>query len=245
MAWSISYEFLSYLLFPLIVWGTGMQRWSPLARLRFWAIGAGLLAIIALRPQSYLEFHPSLLMFFGGPVIYECTRAPLGFQPRRWHEPLIVLACGASWYLMFIGRAFNLPGIAPRIALLFALGFLIAYSIQGVGGLARFFRIAPLRWLGNMSYSYYLVHGLTLVGLRYVLISGMHWTPGPAQILGIVLPLCICVSLSASAVLFLFVEKPYSLSPASGKAGPREIRTHAFGARLSYTPDVADIPSDR
>ena len=81
---------------------------------------------------------------------------------------------------------------------------------------------APLRWLGNMSYSYYLMHGLVVRAgfavLGRVLPDGL---PPPAFWMALV-PL-FAATLAAGAVLFIVVEKPLSLRPrraAVGAAAP-------------------------
>jgi peptidoglycan/LPS O-acetylase OafA/YrhL len=68
-----------------------------------------------------------------------------------------------------------------------------------------------MRWLGNMSYSYYLVHGLTLkaafVMAAKVVPPAAH---GPLFMAGL-LPLMFAATLIPSGVLFVLVERPFSL----------------------------------
>jgi peptidoglycan/LPS O-acetylase OafA/YrhL len=66
----------------------------------------------------------------------------------------------------------------------------------------------PLRWLGNMSYSYYLIHGLSLKFAFMVL--GAFVTPGHDLFLALFLPM-LAFTLVPSAVLFMLIEKPLSL----------------------------------
>jgi exopolysaccharide production protein ExoZ len=82
----------------------------------------------------------------------------------------------------------------------------------------------PPRWLGNVSYSYYLVHGLALnaivLCLRYV---GLEPGPRTGLILAMAAP-AFAMTLAVSMVLFLFVERPYSLEPAAERAPGRPLR---------------------
>jgi exopolysaccharide production protein ExoZ len=67
-----------------------------------------------------------------------------------------------------------------------------------------------MRRLGNMSYSYYLIHGLALKAAFMVLPS--------SQMFLVLLPLAFALTLIPSMALFLLVERPLSLAPA--KAAP-------------------------
>ena len=72
---------------------------------------------------------------------------------------------------------------------------------------------APLRWLGNMSYSYYLIHGL-VVRIAMVLLGRMlPFGMSDALFWGLMLVLYIA-TLLVSSLLFIVVEKPISLQPA-------------------------------
>ena len=105
---------------------------------------------------------------------------------------------------------------------LFAAGFLLpAAAFAGTGPVARGLSWRPLRWLGNMSYSYYLAHGLVLdMVLRALRLTA----PGLAG-LGdatwwVLLVPAFLATLAGSAALFLAVERPFSL--ARETARPRE-----------------------
>lgn len=68
----------------------------------------------------------------------------------------------------------------------------------------------PLRWLGNMSYSYYLVHGFVV---RAAMVALGHLLPGglPVAVFWLLLPVVFAATLAGSAVLFIGVERPVSL----------------------------------
>jgi exopolysaccharide production protein ExoZ len=75
---------------------------------------------------------------------------------------------------------------------------------------------APLRWLGNMSYSYYLIHGFVvrigMVVLARLLPLGMQdW------VFWVLMPILYVATLVTSSLLFILVEKPISLRPAATK----------------------------
>ena len=79
------------------------------------------------------------------------------------------------------------------------------------GWFSRAFTWTPIRWLGNMSYSYYLLHGLALKG-AFLLLSKFlqHDGHGPTFFVAM-LPAMFAISLIPPAVLFIAVERPFSL----------------------------------
>jgi len=115
----------------------------------------------------------------------------------------------------------NDAGAVARALLLgiaFVLGILC--SMLRDGPLQRLACWAPMRYLGNMSYSYYLIHGLTLKGMALVTASVLP--SGPSGLLFILL--CVAgfaATWCTSTMLFVLIEKPLSLRPARA-AGRRE-----------------------
>ena len=75
-----------------------------------------------------------------------------------------------------------------------------------------------MRWLGNMSYSYYLLHGLTLKA-AFLVLSKVVTPAGTWNAPGFwgLLPLMFVLTLLPSGFLFAWIEKPFSLaSPSRG-----------------------------
>ncbi len=78
---------------------------------------------------------------------------------------------------------------------------------------------------GNISYSYYLIHGLArhffAKSLRYVIGTGI--LPAPAFVL--MGAIAMLVTIVGGALLYLAVEKPLSLSSpkAAAAKGPRPV----------------------
>jgi peptidoglycan/LPS O-acetylase OafA/YrhL len=62
-----------------------------------------------------------------------------------------------------------------------------------------------------LSYSYYLIHGLTLHDLLLVLRRGLHLTEVSPALFWAVLPCAFGMTLIAAMILFGLVEKPLSL----------------------------------
>jgi peptidoglycan/LPS O-acetylase OafA/YrhL len=97
----------------------------------------------------------------------------------------------------------------------YALGY---YALGGNGFLAKFFSWDWLRWFGNISYSFYLTHGLALHFLK----GGLEFLHLPAHLSPLGYLALGCATLSGtivgSAAMFLLVEKRFLLSTHSSGA---------------------------
>jgi peptidoglycan/LPS O-acetylase OafA/YrhL len=96
---------------------------------------------------------------------------------------------------------------------------LILATFSGQGRLAGALSLAPLRWLGNCSYSFYLAHSLGVHAAEAL--AARLMPAAPWQGLGFWLTL-IAAALAASVAtlpLYLFVERPFSLRKPALRAG--------------------------
>ena len=108
-------------------------------------------------------------------------------------------------------------GLAP------ALFFLALFTLGAPRGVTRALSLAPLRWLGGISYSYYLSHGLALKFVALVLFRVLHGhTSQPG--LAAVLVASFAVTLVVAQILYSLVEYPLSVAlPARGATAPPEV----------------------
>ncbi|MBK9408440.1 MAG: hypothetical protein IPN47_10390 [Gemmatimonadetes bacterium] len=118
-----------------------------------------------------------------------------------------LVAVGARW----LNGAFALG------ATLIAFMLLCVVSFRGYGVTYRWLTVSPLRWLGNMSYSYYLIHGLSLKALFFPMTSMLQRTGENAPVFCALLIPAFLSTLVPSAVLFLLVEKRWSLAAPVAK----------------------------
>jgi exopolysaccharide production protein ExoZ len=202
VAWSLSYELLYYLVSPLVIGLLDLR-----ARSRAWRVTFFVAATAALMAWCFFNGgHARLAMFIAGILLYEVRTAPRD-SIASW------AVVGALSILLF--EAEDYAGETLRVVGLFVgLGALCAACFARPGGaLGQTFSWSPMRWLGNMSYSYYLVHGLALKGAFMVLGVGPFWP---------MLPVMFALSLVPAALLFLAVEKPLSLG-ARRTPDPRRI----------------------
>ena len=99
------------------------------------------------------------------------------------------------------------PGLGMAAAIGASAAVAYGAAFGGAGPLAAGLAWKPLRWLGNLSYSYYLAHGL---GLHAVALAARGWAEAPGWLLcaaGFV------AATGAALALFVLVERRWSLPP--------------------------------
>jgi exopolysaccharide production protein ExoZ len=217
VSWSLSYEMFYYLCVPLAISGLRLRSWSPVQRLYlFIAISAGFIL--------YCAFYGGLVrlaMFGAGIVLYELLAIrdfenfPNGAGIVAWAVGmLIILFIPQEQMGIFMVQSDLWSAI--RTAVLFISLFLLCLdSFSNHKHLtARLFSFAPIRYFGNISYSYFLIHGLTLKAFFWLL--GMFIPVESLSSVGfwVGVPVAFCLTVVSSLVLYLLVERPLSIFPA-------------------------------
>jgi exopolysaccharide production protein ExoZ len=231
VAWTLSYEVLFYLGMPLLMVGFRLGRrpqWIRLSVLALFGLSYGAASVLYSAtawpgPLLYPFNHIRMSMFLGGVFLYELKDAP-------WMERFFTSRHGAGMsFAVFLG-GLALPlwitkpsylsflvvpaawGEPVRTAgLLAGCPAFIACCLLANNFVARIMSADSIRWLGNMSYSYYLSHSLVVNGCGYGLHAiGIRQLPATA--FWMLLPVTFAGTVLASALLFLVVEKPFSLA---------------------------------
>ncbi len=206
VAWSLSYEAFYYLFVPCVIFGLRLKKWSPQWRVAFWMIVAGI--GFGLFPVVGIPLR--LLMFVSGILLFELHRNLKVSISGGGTIALIVALLLFGTRSLF---ALNLTLSLLAIFILFLMLCLSAFDQKSFS--YRWLIFSPLRWLGNMSYSYYLIHGLSL---KFGFLLFAYAIPGERVIEGIYYWLWIplfAFTLLASFTLFVLIERPMSL-----KVGP-------------------------
>lgn len=205
VAWSLSYELFFYMTLPLVMRISGIRRWQLRNRLVFW------IALATLGEIFYSQLgggHIRLEMFIAGIILLELQKHG-GVKLKHGIG-------GAS--LIIAALTF---GALDRLDMNYGAAILALFILSIALGLeaftpdtptARLLSISPVRWLGNMSYSYYLIHGLTLKFCFLML--AMLYPPlhtDSALMFWLWLPL-FSLSLIAGLVLFVLIERPLSIN---------------------------------
>jgi exopolysaccharide production protein ExoZ len=221
VAWSLSYEFFFYLSIPLIITLTGMRVWRRSSRISFFAC----LALVHFVGYRFgMLPHIRLTMFLAGVLLCEITDAGwLKTKLSRKGEFLIIGGYLATLFSLGFFRLVNLNNVSqpavpeyPSVIwtglLWIALFGLTTYCFIFGGALKRIFSYTPLRWLGNMSYSYFLFHGLVLNGVAFSMEHLIRPETKSMLLFLVLLAANLLLTVSGSLALFLLVEKPFSLA---------------------------------
>ena len=206
VSWSLSYELFFYLVIPFIVGFTGMRNWQSSRRIVFFL---GVAALILFCCQWYV--HPRLVMFVAGIMVYEIVKfqnlSVLKYPGIEVFFTVLVLLSFPA-YKFFLDH--NWYAKIPTLFIGFGLLLLIAFQAGTVA--QKVFSWGLIRWLGNISYSYYLIHGLTLKAMvKFLSVVCPSWLT-PQFCFWVWLPLAFLLTFVSSTILFVLVEKPFSLT---------------------------------
>jgi peptidoglycan/LPS O-acetylase OafA/YrhL len=211
VAWSLSYEMFFYLAIPLVIALLRLRAWNGVTRS---ALFLGVATVTAVY-CAINGGHIRLILFLSGMLLYEAMSDSRTPKPSST-VGLIALVVALLWNLI---PADGSLGTTVRVCVHFATLFVFGLACfrDPSAWLPRAFSWTPVRWLGNMSYSYYLIHGIALragfLALSFVLPMAMYGS----WFFWALLPMMFTVTLIVSAALFLIVERPLSLAPRRAK----------------------------
>jgi peptidoglycan/LPS O-acetylase OafA/YrhL len=217
-AWTLSYELYFYLTLPLVMSFLHLRAWPHKTRVVF--VTAISIAHIALAVMGMIGY-PQMVMFTCGILLRETTLVQSIWSRPAWCRAgsiasLLAFGCvlAMSWvratqvWAQYSGPVVNIQGW--QLGFLFAATYALGYFVLGGDGfLAKWFRWDWIRWFGNISYSYYLSHGLVL-NILLVALNLIH-LPQSLSIPSFLLLFVFSFLATAlgGAALFLAVEKPF------------------------------------
>ena len=209
-AWSISTEWAAYWLFPLL--SMAMLHRGPRVALAGGAAAVALLLATAM--LLHAEGQPRLLDAWDGRTAGPLMRCLAGFTLglgvwRLSASP--ALAClaarpAASWATLSL-LACLLAARMSDLAVFALFPLLVLCLACGTRGPARLFGAPVLVWLGEVSYSLYLLHIFLLHPLDLARTAArLALRPAPADALAATLVLALL--LAASDVTYRVIERP-------------------------------------
>lgn len=214
VAWSLSYEMFYYALIPLLIMTLRLRAWQSHWRIAFFSA-------LALGYGSYCVLEGGkvrLIMFVAGILLYEVMKHTRLRAPSAGLTVFAVTTCLTSY--LFATRI----NYSLSFALLFVAFFILCFCSfsDSSNWLKRSFEWSPLRWFGNMSYSFYMVHALAMQGF-ILIFTKVFPTAAPqgAAFFWIMMPVLFVVAFVPSLVIYLGVEYPWSLQkPLTTPATP-------------------------
>jgi peptidoglycan/LPS O-acetylase OafA/YrhL len=220
VAWSLSYEFFFYLSIPLTIKVTHMRRWRRSARVTFFI---SFILLHWLGCALGILPHIRLSFFVAGILLFEIVdgAATVGRLSSAGECVMIAFYLGVLAIVGVLGAGqlsvYRRTSLTWTSLLCVSLVSIVMYSIRFPGLLSRIFCSAPLRWLGNMSYSYFLIHGLALNGIAFVLSRLMSRTSLSVGLFLLLMALNFILTLIVGRVLFRYIEWPCSLAPGTDR----------------------------
>ena len=203
-AWSISLEFLAYLLFPLffpMLWRAGPAAKAGLGGLLLVALGW-----LAYRTGGYFNqwngtyaILRCLPEFLAGMLLYSAYQSGI-FASLLGADAALAVVVLLLAALLHVG--------APDLAIIPLFPLLILAAVRNTGRFSPLLNSPPLMWLGDISYSLYLLHWFVLfvtteIGRR---LPGLDFAKLPlAPSLALIAAL-IAVSLVLATLSFRFIE---------------------------------------
>ncbi|MFQ1732858.1 acyltransferase family protein [Aeromonas veronii] len=209
-AWSLSVEWISYLLIPLAV---TRSRWSHLAPL----LALTVLAFI-VHSRGTLDVTSGALAvgrgvseFVLGLWLLPRVKAAKGLPMMKRDLPLLV-----AFVLPFALMQFTMT---PQLTLLLIASYVLLIWISAAQGerqspLLRLLDNRFTNWLGDLSYSIYLLHALVLLTgcelIHYLAPGITEWWYGQTNpLLGVVATLLmLAVLIGLSALSYNLLERP-------------------------------------
>jgi peptidoglycan/LPS O-acetylase OafA/YrhL len=218
VAWSLSYEFFFYLAIPLIVHMARFRKMSSghkaVVFAVWWVVGTIGLRFLGLQ---------RLQMFAVGILIYELGQLKAftkGLSAVGEYVAALAFIFGLICaYFLFVptSELITMRDSARYLAfpLMSASFFLFGtYALLYSGFLRTLLNWIPLRFLGRVSYSYYLIHGLTLKTLAFI-ITAVHVRWVGTTAFCIVSLIGFALTYLNATLLYLMVEEPLSLHTES------------------------------
>ena len=205
VAWSLSYEMFFYLAIAAAVFGLSLPVRSRDRRLKLlYVLIGGFCAVAAYDPAAV---PIRMLPFFAGMLLAE-EIGKIGKPAQAWGGLLgLVLA------FLVTSVFIPMPPILRETLHTVVFFCLVSACLDETNVAAKLFSWTPLRWLGNISYSYYLVHAIAVVSIARIFKDEIAFA-SPLTVWLLAIPFFLA-SLIPALGLFLLVERPLSLP--SGK----------------------------
>jgi peptidoglycan/LPS O-acetylase OafA/YrhL len=231
-AWSIGAEVGFYVLIPIAAWlllraGARVEGAGRRAAIGVSAAGAALVVSIALRSHggdqysfAWLTSPPAIMYVFMPGVAIALVEPLLAARLRDRARPARIVAWGAFASAAVLAVVYAATDYDPRqtpihhalgqralLAVLCCGALILGLVVLqlGTGRAPRLFGNRVMLWMGERSYSFYLVHIWVLFEIDHALGAGESIATRVAIMAAVALPLTTAIA----ALSYRFVERPF------------------------------------
>ncbi len=208
VTWSLFFEFVFYLTIPAVRLLPSKPAWQILG-------GLTIISATAL----VMRLGPTYLFFFAGFLVANTSDERLRAIAAR--IPTFVLLAGYLATTSLYGFRIVDATTFTFLYLIVATAMIVS-AAYGTGLLHQVFGWKPLRALGTISYSFYLLHALVAICVFMVC-----WRYAPAEewkrwlVVAAATPVSFILSVGAASVLYWIAERPYFLGYSGQARGYR------------------------
>jgi len=233
VSWTLSHEAAFYLVAPLLVLGLRLSRRRPTTRL---AMSALVLAAVIGPLWPYVGRHRYCIMFLLGVMLADAEDLMPNLFRRSWFQwtvlaavllSAVALATEAVWeYARFSPLLVGVP-----VTLLLACG-----AKHAAGPVTRGLSWKPAIAIGPISYSFFMIHGLVLNGLKLGMMGALGLTSESTLLFFLFCPVAFALSVAAAIPLYRYVEEPFSMPKPKTRI---RVRIEERPERESVSADAA------
>jgi exopolysaccharide production protein ExoZ len=217
VSWTLSHEAAFYIAAPLLVLGLRLPQRRPTTRL----VASALLLAACMWLWPYIGRHRYSIMFLLGIMLADAEDMMPNLFRRSWFQWIAMVTVVLSAVALARGGIWEYARFSPLLVG-FPVTILLACGAKhGQGPLTRVMCWRPAVLVGPISYSFYMIHGLVLNGVKLGLIRGLGLTSESMPLFFLVCPFAFALSLVAAALLYRYVEEPYSIAKPKAKAPDR------------------------